>query len=115
METKLSFSNDTEKEVFEVLSDILKRDIADLVKAPSVTTEIADNDKKLTERKELLNFLMKAKDAGELNDLHEKYVSFRLTKTFIKADLSYFYASFMKTFIFGQHHRAAFDDMHQNH
>ena len=39
------------------------------------TTKIADNDKKLTERKEVLNFLMKAKDAGELNDLHEKYVS----------------------------------------
>jgi hypothetical protein len=90
METKLSFSNDTEKEVFEVLSDILKKDIADLIKAPCVITGIADktdNDKKLTERKELLSFLMKAKDAGELNDLHEKYVSFRLMKMFKKVDL----------------------------
>ena len=86
MDTKLSFSNNTEKEVFEVLSEIFKKEIVDLLKTPCVKSaqnsndnevdSACDNEEKLKERKELLNFLMNAKDAGELNDLHEKYVSY---------------------------------------
>ena len=93
MDTKLSFSNNTEKEVFEVLSEIFKKEIVDLLKTPCVKSapksndndvdSVCDNEGKLKERKELLNFLMNAKDAGELNDLHEKYVSYVLLKSFL--------------------------------
>ena len=84
METKITFSNNSGKEVFEILSEILKKEIVELIKAPcsktsnktSTNQEKEERDKRFEERKELLVFLMKAKDAGELNDLHEKFVSF---------------------------------------
>ena len=82
MDTKLTFANNTEKEVFEILSGILKKDITDLLKTScgkgskkTCGNSTEDREKAIEERRDLLVFLMKAKDAGELNDLHERFVN----------------------------------------
>lgn len=77
METKLSFVNISEKEVFETLSELLEKEILDLLKLPCVNKKptAPSDEQTLAERKELLCFLMKAKNASELNDLHDKFPS----------------------------------------
>jgi KRAB domain-containing zinc finger protein len=96
MDTKLNFKTNTEKDVFIILSEILKADISNLIDTPVTSngkrqrkssaqeasaataaegseSSSAETRKSQNERKQLLLFLMQAKDAGELNDLHEKF------------------------------------------
>ena len=71
------FENMNEVEVFEVLSNCLKQELANILKAyqaqcRGVTPHHTDET---NERKDLLKFLMTTKDRDELNPLNGRFVS----------------------------------------